>query len=165
MVIKDIIHLMKAVQETDFDRFELNDQEFSLKLERNQKRVKFSVGSPDGSALPPLITRELHPAALREPEQVIIEEVKGVEPETEQTVKAEELGSSILSPLVGIYHELPPDRVVKKGDFIKKGMPVCLIEAMKLMNEVTMPEDGEITAVELKDGDTVEYDQVLFRYK
>lgn len=163
MVIKDIIHLMKAVQETDFDRFELNDQEFSLKLERNQKRVEFSVGSPDGSALPPLITRELRPA--REPEQVIIEEVKGVEPESEQTVKDEEPGNSILSPLVGIYHELPPDRVVKKGDFIKKGMPVCLIEAMKLMNEVTMPEDGEITAVELKDGDTVEYDQVLFRYR
>lgn len=164
MVLKDIIELMKAVQKTDFDCFELKDQDFSLKLERNQKRVEFSVGSPDGSALPPLITRELRPATYRHPEQVVIEEVKGVAPEEAVIEKAEE-GKTILSPLVGIYHELPNDRVIKKGDFVKKGVPVCLIEAMKLMNEVAMPEDGEIISVELKDGDTVEYDQVLFRYK
>lgn len=165
MVLKDIIQLMKAAEQTDFDCFELKDKEFSLKLERNQKRVEFSVGSPDGSALPPLITRELSPSYANAPEQVIIEEVKGVESGQKPREEKREEGKAILSPLVGIYHELPPDRVVKRGDFVKKGMPVCLIEAMKLMNEVSMPEDGEIISVELKDGDTVEYDQVLFRYK
>lgn len=165
MVLKDIIHLMKAVQETDYDFFELKDQEFSLTLKRNQKRVEFSVGSPDGSALPPLITRDSNPPYInaKEPEQVIIEEFDGVD--AVGAKMGEVGGKEILSPLVGIYHELPADRVIKNGDNVKKGTPVCLIEAMKLMNEVTMPEDGEIISVELKDGDTVEYEQVLFRYK
>lgn len=159
MVIKDIIHLMKAVQETDFDCFELKDQDFSLKLERHQKQVKFTVGSPDGSAIPNLLA----PAFNREPvrEEVIVEDVRGDE---EPPIPLDD-SKKICSPLVGIYRELPPDRVIKKGDFIKKGIPVCLIEAMKLMNEVIMPEDGEILSVELSDGDTVEYDQVLFTYK
>lgn len=157
MVIKDIIQLMKAVEETDFDCFELSDQDFSLKLVRNQKHVRLSVGSPDGSALPPLITHELPPVE-HEQKRVVIEELKGIESETDGS-------SEILSPLVGIYHEFPSEGAINKGDFIKEGTPVCLIEAMKLMNEIIMPEDGEITAVELKEGDTVEYNQVLFRYK
>lgn len=157
MVIKDIIHLMKAVQETDFDCFELKDQEFSLKLERNQRRVAVSVGSPDGSALPPLITRDANIA--KEPESVVIEEVREEAPQEEKPA-----GKEILSPLVGIYHALPADRAVSKGDVVKKGAPVCLIEAMKLMNEITMPEDGEIVSVELNDGDMIEYEQILFRY-
>ena len=41
----------------------------------------------------------------------------------------------------------------------------CSIEAMKLFNEITMPEDGTIVSVEVKEGDVLEYGQVLFRYK
>ena len=70
----------------------------------------------------------------------------------------------IKSPLVGIFRELEGARKVKIGDKLKKGDTVCNIEAMKLLNDLNMPEDGEIVWIAASDGDAVEYDQVLFHY-
>jgi acetyl-CoA carboxylase biotin carboxyl carrier protein len=74
-------------------------------------------------------------------------------------------GKDILSPLVGTYHDLEGANKVLIGSKLKKGDPLCNIEAMKLMNEIIMPEDGEIIWIACAEGDTVEYDQLLFRYK
>ena len=74
-------------------------------------------------------------------------------------------GKDILSPLVGTYHELEGAKKVSIGSKLKKGAPLCNIEAMKLMNEIVMPEDGEIVWIACSEGDTVEYEQLLFRYK
>lgn len=71
----------------------------------------------------------------------------------------------ILSPLVGTYHELEGSRKVSIGSRLKKGDALCNIEAMKLMNEIVMPEDGEIVWMACTEGDTVEYEQLLFRYE
>lgn len=74
-------------------------------------------------------------------------------------------GKDILSPLVGTYHELEGAKKISIGSKLKKGDPLCNIEAMKLMNEIVMPEDGEIVWIACSEGDTVEYEQILFRYK
>ena len=74
-------------------------------------------------------------------------------------------GKDILSPLVGTYHELEGTKKVSIGSKLKKGAPLCNVEAMKLMNEIVMPEDGEIVWIACSEGDTVEYEQLLFRYK
>jgi|GEM_PF-2730619 len=74
-------------------------------------------------------------------------------------------GKDIFSPLVGTYHELEGTKKVSIGSKLKKGAPLCNIEAMKLMNEIVMPEDGEIVWIACSEGDTVEYEQLLFRYK
>ena len=71
----------------------------------------------------------------------------------------------ILSPLVGTYHELEGSKKVAIGSKLKKGEALCNIEAMKLMNEITMPEDGTIVWMACAEGDTVEYEQLLFRYE
>ena len=68
--------------------------------------------------------------------------------------------------MVGIFYASPdPDSApyVKKGDRIKKGDTLCLIEAMKLMNEVVAERDGEIVEVCVENGALVEFGQVLFR--
>ena len=71
----------------------------------------------------------------------------------------------ITSPMVGVFYEAPAenaDPFVKKGDRVKKGDTLCIIEAMKLMNEVTAEQDGVIREICVKNGDTVEFGTVLF---
>lgn len=72
----------------------------------------------------------------------------------------------IKAPLVGtFYRAASPEETpfVVVGQQIKKGDVVGIIEAMKLMNEITAPEDGTVVAIEVKDGDMAAYDQVLIR--
>ena len=74
-------------------------------------------------------------------------------------------GKAIKSPMVGVFYAAPsPDRppFVNVGDTVKKGDVVCIIEAMKIMNEITATESGTITEVLVENGDVVEYDQPLF---
>jgi acetyl-CoA carboxylase biotin carboxyl carrier protein len=76
-------------------------------------------------------------------------------------------GKSILAPLPSIFYSAPgpdADDYVKVGMRIKKGMTVCVLEAMKMMNEISMPEDGMVTSICVKNGDAVEANQPLFTY-
>ena len=75
-------------------------------------------------------------------------------------------GREIKSPLVGIFYASPaPDAppYVRVGQRIKKGDVLCIVEAMKLMNEIVADADGEIAEVFLHNGEIVEYDQIMFR--
>ena len=74
----------------------------------------------------------------------------------------------IKSPMVGTFYSKPsPDKeeFVKVGDKVKKGQVVCIIEAMKLMNEIEAEFDGDVVEVCLNDGDAVEYGKSLFKLK
>lgn len=82
--------------------------------------------------------------------------------------KCEENYKVIKSPMVGTFYSKPsPDKdsFVKVGDAIKKGQVVCIVEAMKLMNEIESEFDGEIVEVCVNDGDVVEYGMPLFKIK
>ena len=72
----------------------------------------------------------------------------------------------IKSPMVGVFYASPsPDAkpFVEIGSKVKKGDVVCIIEAMKLMNELTADQDGEVVDVCVNNGDVVEYGQPLFK--
>ena len=74
----------------------------------------------------------------------------------------------IKSPMVGTFYSRPsPDKqaFVKMGDCVKKGQVVCIVEAMKLMNEIESEFDGEIVEVCVSDGDIVEYGSALFKVR
>lgn len=75
---------------------------------------------------------------------------------------------SVKSPLVGVFYAAPAenaDPYVAIGDHVKKGQILCIVEAMKLMNEITAEEDGVITEVCVANGQVVEYGTELFRIK
>ena len=77
-------------------------------------------------------------------------------------------GKTINSPIVGVFYAAPsPDSnpYVSVGQKISKGDTICIVEAMKCMNEIQSELDGEVTEVLVKDGDLVEYGQPLFRVK
>lgn len=80
--------------------------------------------------------------------------------------KTQHTGKAVTAPLVGTFYRAPgpgEKPFVEKGQKIKKGDVVGIIEAMKLMNEITATEDGVITAIEAEDGVMVEYGEVLMR--
>jgi acetyl-CoA carboxylase biotin carboxyl carrier protein len=77
-------------------------------------------------------------------------------------------GNIITSPIVGTYYQSPsPDApsFVNVGDKVKRGQVVCIIEAMKLMNEIESEYDGEIAMIYVENGQAVEFGQPLFAVK
>ena len=75
-------------------------------------------------------------------------------------------GASIKSPMVGVFYSAPaPDKpaFVSVGDKVEKGQVICIIEAMKIMNEVTADKSGTVCEILVDNGDVVEFDQPLFK--
>ena len=75
---------------------------------------------------------------------------------------------SVKSPLVGVFYASPAenaDPYVSVGDKVKKGQTLCIVEAMKLMNEITAEEDGVISEICVTNGQVVEYGTEIFRIK
>ena len=72
---------------------------------------------------------------------------------------------TITSPIVGTFYRRPaPDKdpYVKVGDVINAGQIVCIVEAMKIMNEIESDFDGIVTEIKVDNGNPVEYNQILF---
>ena len=86
----------------------------------------------------------------------------------EENAQPDDGSKPITSPMVGVFYAAPaPDKdpYVTVGSKVKKGDVLCLIEAMKLMNEVTAEESGEIVKICVDNGQVVEYGQPLFMIK
>ena len=86
------------------------------------------------------------------------ETAKGSKPDTAS-------GDTVKAPLLGIFHQNAGGKVRTVGEQVKKGEPVCTIEAMKMMNEVKSTKSGIVSKVCAKEGDLVEYNQTLFVVK
>ncbi len=91
-----------------------------------------------------------------------------VTPVVEQSVQEEKTeektGTPIKSPIVGTYYQSSgagKEPYVKVGDMIQEGDTICIIEAMKVMNEIKATVSGKVLSIEVQDGQTVEYDQTL----
>lgn len=91
--------------------------------------------------------------------------VKAAEKQEEEVLEEEEY---IMSPMVGtFYNSSSPDSLqfVNVGDVVKAGEPLCIIEAMKLMNEIDAEFDAEIVSIMVSNEQKVEYGQPLFKIK
>ena len=89
-----------------------------------------------------------------------------MEPVQPQTV-AKDI-TSVTSPMVGVFYQAPAENApayVKVGDHVKQGTVLCLLEAMKMMNEITAETDGIIEAVCVENGQVVDFGKELFRIK
>lgn len=116
--------------------------------------------------------------SVKKNNQVIKEVVKENTTETleniKQTITTKEIKEEnedfkvIKSPMVGTFYSKSAPTAnpfVKVGDKVKKGQVLCILEAMKLMNEIESEYDGEIVKVCVKDDEMVEFGQVLFKIK
>ena len=147
MDVKKIESLAKLMKETGLTGLELVEDGQQLRLERQVEVVAAPVAAPAPAAPVPATGAE----AL------------GVTHEEPAPVKE---GTLVLAPTVGVFYSAPgPDArpFVKVGDQVKKGDTLCIIEAMKLMNEIPAEVDGTVAEICVGNGQVVEFNQPLFR--
>lgn len=141
-----------------------------LKAFDESKATKIEIKQENGEQLM-ICQQQTKPVAV---ENIIKTEVPVFEETAvaENTAAAETVkksdGTPVTSPMVGVFYAAPaPDKepYVSVGTKVSKGDVLCLIEAMKLMNEVTAEKSGEIVEICVENGQVVEYGQPLFMIK
>jgi acetyl-CoA carboxylase biotin carboxyl carrier protein len=145
----------------------MKDAEFELSV-RTKNFDKARITTVAALPTAPMISTELAAPAVVAPIAAPVEAPKAATPEPAAAAPKDDDESSYLavkSPIVGtFYRSAGPDKpsLVKVGDSIKAGTVVCIIEAMKLFNEIESDISGRIVKVLVEDAQPVEYDQVLF---
>lgn len=129
----------------------------------NSKLSSIDIDFPDGTKISMKKNEnvEISTKAMKSSSQ----EVKKEEPELEQSSN-EDTGKIVKSPMVGTFYIKPnpsANPYVEVGKKVKKGDVLCIIEAMKLMNEIESEFDGEVAEIFIKDGEAVEYGKPLFK--
>lgn len=129
----------------------------------NSKITSLDIEFPDGMKVKMEKSTEKVVATEKiEAPREYIEVVKTEEKPEEKVVE----GNIIKSPMIGTFYSKPsPDSMpyVEVGTVVKKGTVLCIVEAMKLMNEIESEFDGKIVEVLVKDGEPVDYGKPLFR--
>lgn len=154
-----------------FEKTDLNDMEVQLdnaRIRLNRGSVSPWMAAPAMTA--PVVAPAVVPAPVSssvnvEGKEVAVESTEDVPAATDSVQEGTKV---IKAPIVGtFYQSSAPDEApfVKVGDTVSEGDVVCIIEAMKFMNEVNSEVSGTITEVLVKDGEFVEYGQELFRVK
>ncbi len=163
--IKEIKDLMKFIAQSDFAEFELEREGFKLRLVKASAKGPAVHGNSSGAATAPLPASAAAPSALSPPPGAHAPAT--VEP----AAPVAAVGSDIVqvtSPMVGTFYRAsnpsaPP--FAQEGDFVKKGQVICIIEAMKLMNEIESEVSGQVVEIPVSNGQPVEYGEVLFRIR
>lgn len=157
MDLNDIKKIMKLMDEHGLSHFQFEKDDFNLKLKKGtdiEDIQKILSSLPQGgaasapaAAAPGVVSPPAAPAAA---------------PESAPAPA----GDSLNSPMVGTFYKKPspeaPD-FVKVGDSVSEGQTICIIEAMKVMNEITAEKSGTITEICVEDGNPVQFGDPLFR--
>ena len=166
MEIKDIIQLMEAAAKNGLTSFELEEGDWKLSMKREKKLVSAAGPAAEAGAQPAAASGIL--SAASSGMSAMYGQNAGNLAGDPASMEASGVSSDqvVTCPLVGTFYSAPsPDAedFVKVGDTVKKGQVLGIVEAMKLMNEIESDYDGVVEAILVKDGETVEYGQPLFR--
>ncbi|MBU8916380.1 acetyl-CoA carboxylase biotin carboxyl carrier protein [Bacillus sp. FJAT-29953] len=164
--VQEIRELIKLVDQSSIEEFVYENEGSKIQMKKNNGvTVVQPAAQPAAVAAPVAVQAAPVPAlAPQAPVQAVKQEApKAASVETEDTNL-----HKITSPMVGTFYASPsPDAeaYVKAGSKITKDSIVCIVEAMKLFNEIEAEVTGEIVEVLVKDGQLVEYGQPLFLVK
>ena len=138
MELDEIKQLMDLLKDTDITELQIERDGAKLKIKRERFMSSFEVTPP---------AKQTAPAEVKE------------EAEERHT------HATISSPIVGIFHRSPAPEAppfVEVGSPVKKGQVLCIVEAMKLMNEIESDVDGVVSKILVENGQPVEYGEPLF---
>ena len=141
MDIRKIKKLIEMLQESDLKEIEVSQGDESVRILRDR------FVQTNGNKI------------IQQPE------VFSAEPEIQQKIETSKVeGNVITSPIVGTFYRKPsPDKdpFIRVGDTVEKGDVLCIIEAMKMMNEIKSDFSGKIVSINLEDGEPVEFGQSI----
>lgn len=149
MNYEQVKELISIVEKTDFTRFELSIDGVNVAIGRGIEQTN--------SVINQVVPQVVSPTLSTQEETLVTKE------ETAAPIIG---GKEVTAPIVGTFYvSASPDQhaFVKAGDVVKKGDVLCIIEAMKFMNEITSEFDGTVAEVCVNDQDMVEYGQPLFK--
>ena len=151
MNLRQIRELVRLLESSSLSVLEIEEADLRVRLEKGQTT---GFAQPVPAALPHAV-----PAALP------VETAPAPAPVADGTVDFNRL-KEVKSPLVGIFYAAPSpgaEPFAGVGSRVKKGDVLCVVEAMKLMNEITADADGEVIDVCVQNGQVVEFGQILFK--
>ena len=157
MNFKQIQQLIKFVSKTDVNEVTIENKDFKI----NIKGRSFS-----NEIVQPVIQQTL-PSPQIQPPVIVPEPNPSVQTPSEPTVTDADSSNlvTIKSPIIGTFYRKPSpdkDNFVNVGDEISEGQTLCVIEAMKLFNEIESDVSGKIVKILVEDASPVEFDQPLF---
>ncbi|TVR29634.1 MAG: acetyl-CoA carboxylase biotin carboxyl carrier protein [Balneolaceae bacterium] len=155
MDLKLVKKLLDLIAETELNEVEIQEGDFKV-------RVKKTSDSPA-----PAPMQYQMPAQSNAPQPQSAHNPSPSQDAPEAKEK-EPAGEVVKSPIVGTYYEAPSpdsDPFVKVGDQVKEGETLCIVEAMKIMNEIEAEFSGTIQKILVNDAQPVEFDQPLFIIK
>ena len=145
----DIRAYATLMKELDLSALEITEEGATVRMERTQPAPRE----------PMVIQTSAIPAVA--PATATVTESGAATPANDGTVR-------VTSPIVGVFYAAPAENAepyVSIGDRVQKGQTLCIIEAMKLMNEITAEEDGVIEKISVTNGQVVEFGTELFRIR
>jgi len=155
MDLKDIQALIRFISSSGVDEVSIERKDFKLNIKKNNKITEVVMAAPQQIA----IQQAPVSAAPQLAAPIASEASKSAEPVISSNLV------EVKSPMIGtFYRSAGPDKpqFVKVGDEVKPGDTLCVIEAMKLFNEIECEIKGKIVKVLVDDSSPVEYDQPLF---
>ena len=151
MNTKEIQDIINFIKKTDLDDVSIETENYKIRVKKNSTSISEKV-----------IHKSEKPLKIDKKESVIQKEQ--IETKAEPEVKASN-NVIIKSPMIGTFYQSPnpeSNPFISEGDIIKPGQTICIIEAMKLFNEIESDISGTIIKVLVDDMSPVEYDQPLF---
>ena len=155
MNLEEIRTLAEIMSENGLTAIEISEGESNIRLEKNPPACVSAAPMPIPAVMPAAPVQAAPHA----------EAPAGAAPATPAAGNFRN-PAEVKSPMVGVFYDSPSpeaDPYVKVGDKVKKGDVLCIIEAMKLLNEITAEQDGEIVDICAHNADVVEYGQTLFK--
>ena len=152
MDIRKVKKLIELLEESNIDEIEIKEGEESVRISRNGAKALTMAAAPPQVLQAP-------PAAPQPPVAAPVAAPVTAEPATASDVH------SLRSPMVGTFYRSPAPTspsFVEVGQSVNVGDIVCIVEAMKMMNQIEADKSGKITAILVENGEPVEFDQPLF---
>ncbi len=161
MDFKQIQELIKIVSKSELTELKVEQEGFKITLKKTGTPVTMQPGAARVVALEPQMP--VSGAEITTPSEPASAAGSGAKQESAKPSDNQYI--TIKSPMVGTFYRSPsPEKgpFVKVGDTIRKGTHICVIEAMKLFNEIESEFDGKVVKVLAEDASPVEYEQPLF---
>jgi len=156
MNFKQIQQLIKFVSKTDVAEVNIENNNFKINIKGSKSKVN-EASAP--------IVQQSAPIPIQTPQPVVAPTPISQPDKIEDSVSSNDSYKTIKSPIIGTFYRKPsPDKdvFVNVGDTVNEGDTLCVIEAMKLFNEIESDFSGKIVKILVEDASPVEFDQPLF---
>ena len=157
MDIRKVKKLIELLEESNIDEIEIKEGEESVRISRNGAKALAMAAQAAPACAPPVYAPPVYAAPAPAPQAPVAPPAPAP--------AAISAGHMLTSPMVGTFYRSPSPTsasFVEVGQTVKVGDIVCIVEAMKMMNQIEADKAGTVEAILVESGEPVEFDQPLF---